>query len=210
MFFKAWNTAKGENIKMKDKPITFGSLTRTAYLFSSALFSLANTLQISPLEKKYPLCCTLAYGSGETRVTYQTKKKKKKKIREHTRARMTGVWVEWRGWERRFCDNGPHYYLLIFTSAAATVYVRRDRMLNNIETFYKRPRAAFYRPRPELEKCLCGSASTPPRNSVFQKYRRFRFLLARKRGGGKRGGPRVRKGIVGKKDNVPRVTQNSI
>lgn len=184
---------------MKDKPITFGSLTQTAYLFSSALFSLANTLQISPLEKNTPLRCSLAYGSGEIRAMYQMKKEKD--TRTHT-STYGGKGV---GWEK-ICDNGPHYYLLIFTSAAAMVYVRRDRMLNNIETFYKRPRAAFYRPRPELEKCLCGSASTPPRNSVFQKYRRFRFLLARKRGGETRG-PRVRKGIVGKKDNVPRVTQ---
>jgi len=67
---------------MKDKPITFGSLTRTAYLFSSALFSLANTLQISPLEKNTPLRCTLAYGSGETRATYQMKKEKD--TRTHT------------------------------------------------------------------------------------------------------------------------------
>lgn len=60
-------------------------------------------------------------------------------------------------------QRGPNYYLLIFTGANGARARWRDRMLNNMGTFYKRPRrAAFYRPRPELEKCLCGSASPPP------------------------------------------------
>lgn len=105
---------------MKDKPITFGSLTRTAYLFSSALFSLANTLQILSPGKKIPPCCTHAYGSGETRATYQTKKEKD---REHIRERYGGGEGGRNG--RRFATTGPNYYLLIFTSAAAMVYVSR-------------------------------------------------------------------------------------
>lgn len=107
-------------------------------------------------------------------------------------------------------QRGPNYYLLIFTKRGddGVCSPRRDRMLNNMGTFYKRPRAAFYRPRPELEKCLCGSASTPPRNNVFQKYRRFHFLLARevKRDGGG-GRPRARKkrdrGKKGRRDAKP-------
>lgn len=164
---------------MKDKPITFGSLTRTAYLFSSALFSLANILRISPLEK-IPLRCTLAYGSGET-CAWRTRWKKKNEIkdREYIRACIGG-----RAPGKEICDNGPQLLFVNFHQRGGDGVrsPRRDRMLNNMGTFYKRPRAAFYRPRPELEKCLCGSASTPPRNNVFQKYRRFRFLLAREVG----------------------------
>lgn len=63
---------------MKDKPITFGSLTWTAYLFSSALFSLANTLQISPLEKKYPYI--VFSRTGAEKLAPRTRRKKKIKI----------------------------------------------------------------------------------------------------------------------------------
>lgn len=57
-------------------------------------------------------------------------------------------------------------------------------MLNNMRTFYKRFSAAFYQPRTELEKCLCGSASPAADNVYFRndrhhhrRHSRFRFSL---------------------------------
>lgn len=47
-----------------------------------------------------------------------------------------------------------------------------------MRTFYKRPRAAFYRPRPELEKCLCGSASTPRRRRGIMYFRNIAAFVS--------------------------------
>jgi len=80
---------------MKDKPITFGSLTRTAYLFSSALFSLANILRISPLEKKYPYVLS---RTGAEKLARCIRKKKIKIVQTYGHER---------GEREEVCDNGP-------------------------------------------------------------------------------------------------------
>ena len=92
---------------MKDKPITFGSLTRTAYLFSSALFSLANILRISPLEKNTPTLYSRVWEWRNSRDVLDGKKikitnackerggERRKKERERERER------------EKIRDNGP-------------------------------------------------------------------------------------------------------
>lgn len=178
--------------------------TDRLFIFISIIFPRKYPSDLSP-GKKYPYI--VLSRTGAEKLAPRTRRKKKIKI-ANTYGRIHTPHVC--GEREKVCDNGPQ---LLFTNFHQRGDDGKrspwcDRMLNNIGTFYKRPRAAFYRPRPELEKCLCGSASTPPRNNVFQKSPLSFLACAEARW--ENGGPRVRKGIVGKKDDVPRVTQSPI
>lgn len=132
--------------------------TDRLFIFISIIFPRKYPSDLSP-GKKYPY--VVLSRTGAEKLARRTRRKKKMKI--------ANIYTSVYGEREKVCDNGPQ---LLFTNVHqrggdGKRSPRRDQMLNNIGTFYKRPRAAFYRPRPELEKCLCGSAPTPPRNNVF-------------------------------------------